>query len=108
MAEENKEGTVYQVKGDALQMTYNPAFRVNLLRSITFLDAYVIATPGQAQRDRIEYWAVHEEPPSAPTQSAIFENCQGWTVRVIKRLVDENIVQEHWLNFARLLQEPIH
>jgi hypothetical protein len=35
-----------------------------------------------------------EKPPSAPNRAAVTEHCQGWTVRVVRRLVEEGIAEE--------------
>ncbi|KAL8942321.1 MAG: hypothetical protein Q9211_001438 [Gyalolechia sp. 1 TL-2023] len=106
LAPEGKPGDVFQVKGDAVGMHYVHA-EFDILRSLSYTDSYIIALPTEDQALRVRYWATHEPPPRAPNQAAVTENCQGWTVRVIRRLVEEGIVQQKWLNTAVSLQEPV-
>ena len=40
-------------------------------------------------------------------QAAVRENCQGWTVRVMRHLVEERIVERKWVDVAVGLQEPV-
>ena len=42
---------------------------------------------------RVDEIARAEKPPSAPNRAAVTEHCQGWTVRVVRRLVEEGIVK---------------
>ena len=108
LAREGQPGVVFQVKGDALTMHYAHANNINVLSSQSYKDSYIIAKPTEHQAARIRYWATHEAAPRAPNQAAIRENCQGWTIRVIRRLVTEGIVQQKWVNTAVSLQQPIH
>lgn len=108
LASEGQRGDVFQVKGDAIAMNYVHTANDNLLSSESFEDSYIISRPNQQQSTRIRYWATHEHPPSAPNQAAVQENCQGWTIRVMARLIAENIVASNWGNFARGLQEPLY
>lgn len=104
---EGQIGTVYQVKGDAIGMRYIQASDIDPTTSASYKDSFNIAqlTPEWAQR--VAYWANNETPPSAQTQAAVRENCQGWTIRVMERLVQEGIVAQNWLTQARNLQEPL-
>jgi hypothetical protein len=108
LAHEGQQGVVFQVKGDALDMQYAHANDINILISLSYKDSYIIARPTEQQAARIRYWATHEAAPRAPNQAAITENCQGWTIRVIRRLVAEGIVQQKWVDSAVSLQQPIH
>jgi hypothetical protein len=65
---------------------------VKLFLSASFLDSFTIAHLTEAQAARVRHWATQEPPPSAPTLAAVTENCQGWVVRVVKRLIEEGIV----------------
>ena len=89
-------------------MRYTHAKDVNVLSSQSFKDSFVIARPTEDQAARIRYWATHETAPSAPNQAAVSENCQGWTILVIRRLVTEGIVQQKWVDTAVGLQGPVH
>ncbi len=94
LAYEGQAGTAYQVKGDALAMHYAHASNVNPLTSYSFKDSYVIARPTTQQAARVGYWANQEAPPWAPNQAAVQENCQGWTTRVMRHLVQEGVVAQ--------------
>jgi hypothetical protein len=107
LAYEGQAGMVYQVKGDALAMSYDHASNVNPLESVSFKDSYIIARPTAEQAARVGYWVNQEVPPRAPNQAAVQENCQGWTIRVMRRLVQEGVVAQSWLNSAENLKEPL-
>lgn len=108
LAREGQPGTVFQVKGDAVAMHYNHINNTNVLSSQSYKDSYIIARPTEQQAARIRYWATLEAPPGALNQATVRENCQGWTVRVIRRLVAEGIVQQNWVNTAVSLQQDVH
>lgn len=108
LAPEGQPGTAFQVRGDAVAMHYAHAENTNVLSSQSYKDSYIIARPTEQQAERIRYWATHETPPSAPTQAAVTENCQAWTIRVMRRLVAEGIVQQNWMDTAVELQQPVH
>jgi hypothetical protein len=49
-----------------------------------------------------------EDLPAAETQAAVFENCQGWSIRVIRKLVDRGMVKVSWVGeFGEKLKEPV-
>lgn len=108
LARENERGLVFQVKGDAVAMHYVHVNNINVLSSQSYKDSYIIARLTEDQAARVSYWATHEAAPSAPNQAAVTENCQGWTIRVIRRLVAEGIVQQNWVNTAVSLQQPVN
>jgi len=104
---EGQPGKVYQVKGDAIAMRHQHSASLNLLVSGSFKDAHVIANPNPQQSTRIGHWAVNEPPPSALNQGAVQENCQGWTIRVLRHLVEEGIVQQDRLTYIESLKESL-
>lgn len=110
LAQEGQQGAVFQVKGDAIGMHYAHADGVNILDSCeyTYKDSYIISEPDEQQMVRISYWVNSEDPPGAPNQAAVHENCQGWVIRVITRLVSEGIVQQRWLDFAVSIKQPVN
>ena len=107
LACEGQPGVVFQVKGDAVAMHYAHTNNINIMISQSYKDSYIIARPTEHQAARVRYWATHEAPPRAVNQAAITENCQGWTIRVIRRLVVEGIVQQNWVNTAVSLQQQV-
>jgi hypothetical protein len=56
---------------------------------------------------RVDEIAKGERPPSAPNRAAVTEHCQGWTVRVVKRLVEEGIVEERVVGVLEGCMDPI-
>ena len=104
---EGQPGTVFQVKGDSTAMHHVHTEDVNIVSSSSYKDSYIMAQPTEQQAAKIRYWATHETPPSAPNQAAVQENCQGWVIRVINRLVAEGIVQQQWQNFAMSIKQSI-
>ena len=89
-------------------MRYAFAQNINLFNSLSFRDHYELATLSETQAERVKYCADQEVPPSAPNQAQVTENCQGWTVRVIRRLIQEGIVAESWDASVVALMEAIH
>ncbi|KAI9823855.1 MAG: hypothetical protein M1826_007601 [Phylliscum demangeonii] len=108
LAPEGSSGSVYQVTGDAMAMGYGHAHGVNVVLSASLRDSTIIAQPNEQQADRVRYWAEREEPPSAESMKEVKENCQGWAVRVIARLVEEGIVERRWCQYARGLMELVN
>lgn len=107
VAPEGGIGKVYQVKGDAELMRYTHAEGVNIQASCNFKTAYTLANLTQDQAGWVEFYANSETPPSAPDRASVTENCQGWTVRVLERLVEKDIVTEAWLAYIRGIVEPL-
>lgn len=101
-------GWVYQVKGDAECMRYQPSARpINITSSASFLSLYHLGTVTESQAALVQQIAASERPPSALNRAAVTENCQGWTIRVISKLVDRGIVSVEKLEMARSLLQPI-
>jgi hypothetical protein len=48
----------------------------------------------EEQFQRVNEIAWEEKPPSAPSRAAVTETCHGWVLRVVGRLVQEEIVPE--------------
>lgn len=108
VARENKPGLVYQVKGDAEFMTYRPSnIPINVLNSASFHNIYNLAVITEQQATVVKQVADNEHPPRAPNRQSVRENCQGWTVRVIAKLVERGIVPASKLNMARSMMEPV-
>ena len=108
VARENQPGYVYQVKGDAEYMRYQPSDRmVNIVQSTTFLNIYQLAVVTEQQDILIRQTAEREPPPRAANRQSVRENCQGWTVRVIAKLVKMGIVPMAKLQMARSMLQPV-
>ncbi|EEQ88672.1 uncharacterized protein BDCG_03792 [Blastomyces dermatitidis ER-3] len=108
VARENEPGPVYQVKGDAECMSYQPSpGPTNILQSASFSNAYNLAVVTDAQALIVKQVAENEPPPRAVNRQAVVENCQGWTIRVIAKLVARGIVDSAKLEMARSMVQPI-
>ena len=106
LAREGQTGDIFQVRGDAVAMHYAHANNTDVLSS-SYHDSYIIAGPTEQEAAKVVYWATCEAPPGAPSQAAVWETCQGWTVRIIRRLVAEGVFQQNWLDTAVSLQQPV-
>jgi hypothetical protein len=109
VALENEVGKAYQVKGDAQYMSYfPPSEKLNVKEDQTYKDSFQLATITEAQAKVVEEVAEIEPPPRASDRRSVTENCQGWTVRVIIRLVEKGIVSQAKLEIVKSLVEPIN
>jgi hypothetical protein len=87
-------GQMWQVTGDAEFMRFEQATGVDRMSSPDYAWHQVLNQDlGDEQLARVDEIARAEEPPSAPNRAAVKEHCQGWTVRVVRRLVEEGIVK---------------
>ncbi|PKY05772.1 hypothetical protein P168DRAFT_289203 [Aspergillus campestris IBT 28561] len=108
IAYENQPGHEYQVTGDAEHMTYQPSkTHTDVVNSDWFLTLYNLAIITEEQSEAVKQVAESEQPPWANNRREVTENCQGWTVRVIARLVDIGIVPIEKLEMAKSMVEPV-
>ncbi|KAJ5130532.1 uncharacterized protein N7515_006571 [Penicillium bovifimosum] len=111
LADENEPeyGYVYQVTGDAEHIRYEPsAEKMNIVDAGIMSHVYTLAvvSEGQARAAQVVKQAAEEEPPPrAEKRKSVTENCQGWLLRVIARLVKEKIVMPQKLELARSLMQ---
>lgn len=107
VAPEGEPGSVYQVKGDATFMRHVFAHNVGLLSSASYNNSYILTHLEDGEGATVRWYAKREEPPGAADRASVTENCQGWTIRVLRRLRAAGIVSEEWVNFAEGIKEPI-
>ena len=108
IAREGEPGNVYQVKGDAECMRYIPPnHMIDVRLSEGFKDIFELATLTEAQARIVEEVAQNEPPPQAENRRSVTENCQGWTVSVIRKLVERGIVSDAKLEMVRTMVEPL-
>ncbi|OQE45878.1 hypothetical protein PENCOP_c001G08013 [Penicillium coprophilum] len=115
LADENEPdyGYIHQVTGDAADMKYEPsAAKINVMDAGLGLCAnvYTLAVVSQEQARAarlVKEAADSEPPPRAENHKALTENCQGWTVRVIEKLVEEKIVMPQKLEVVRSLMQEV-
>ncbi|KAJ6187780.1 hypothetical protein N7519_002688 [Penicillium mononematosum] len=108
---EPEYGYVYQVTGDAENMKYDPSTdKINVVDTGLTSNVYCLAvvSEDQARAAKLVKWAAEQEPPpQAENRKSVTENCQGWTVRVIARLVKEKIVMQQKLEVAKSLMQAV-
>ncbi|KAH6623114.1 hypothetical protein F5144DRAFT_496204, partial [Chaetomium tenue] len=88
-------GQVWQVKGVAELMRYSHASNVAIMDSTTFEWHQTVNTKvSAAHAARIGEFAGVEPPSRAINRASVTENCQGWVIRVLRRLVEEGMVED--------------
>nr|KMM70342.1 hypothetical protein CPAG_06654 [Coccidioides posadasii RMSCC 3488] len=108
VARENEPGMVYQVKGDAQCMSYQPSTKPRRIAdSDSFLNMYELATLTDETAAIVKQVAEQEPPPRAETRRDVKENCQGWTVRVLEKLVAHGIMPSSKLQMAEFMVEAV-
>ncbi|RAK99905.1 uncharacterized protein BO80DRAFT_476881 [Aspergillus ibericus CBS 121593] len=109
VARENQSGYVYQVKGDAEFMSYEPSEGVVGLEVLEGrVDVFVLGVleAGRGE-EMVRRVAGEESPPKARSRREVRENCQGWVVRVLERLVGAGVLGEEKLGMVRGMMEPV-
>ncbi|EGX87995.1 hypothetical protein CCM_09131 [Cordyceps militaris CM01] len=102
-------GRAWQVTGDAEFMVCNHEHDADKLGGDAFASCQVLNDDlSAAQLARVEHVVAAEPPPRAPNRSAVTENCQGWVVRVLKRLAAEGIVQQHRVAELEKRLDPVN
>lgn len=107
IAREGEAGSVYQVKGDATFMRHVFAQNVRVLSSSSYHTSYVLAQLNDGEEAIVRGYAQAEVPPRAENRATVTENCQGWTIRVLRRLQGAGIVSAEWIAFAEKMQEGV-
>ncbi|ODM14819.1 hypothetical protein SI65_09813 [Aspergillus cristatus] len=96
VAEEGKNGTLYQVTGDHTYMVHDHKKDVNMLCLNSFADIHQLAELDVLKAQMVEYWANQEPASRAESQAQVRDTCQSWIIRVVRRLIAEGIVEWRW------------
>lgn len=108
-ADETGLGQVWQVTGDAECMVYQHMADVDALTSADFAWHQVVnGRLSEGQRERAARVVSEEAPPRAINRRAVTENCQGWVIRVLRRLEAQGIVQESAIAGLELSMDPVN
>jgi hypothetical protein len=91
----NQPGSVYQVKGYTESMAYEAENLINETQAESFSTLYQLAVVSEEQARLVKQVAECEPPPNASIRQFVVENCQGWSVRVIAKLVERNCAACH-------------
>ncbi|KAI0200819.1 hypothetical protein F4808DRAFT_426747 [Astrocystis sublimbata] len=90
--EDGGKGKMYQVSGDAVQMHYLHILEVDIFTSATYADSRRLCELDTSGEAWVAHLASEVEPPRAPSQKDVQENCQDWVVQVIERLESAEVV----------------
>ncbi|KAK7973419.1 hypothetical protein PG988_007553 [Apiospora saccharicola] len=105
----NHPGLVYQVTGDATLMHYNHENDRNIwIEDATHTSYQVVGELDQDGQDRVKHVVNSTPPPQAEDRRAVTENCQGWVVRVLRRLRLKNVIPEDVVDTIEAMVEPVN
>lgn len=107
VAPEAGSGSAYQVTGDATFMRYESWQDASPLSSESYHTSYVLARLTEGQGEVVRLCTEAEAPPRAVDRASVRENCQGWAIRVLRRLREAGVVGEEWVRFAEGIEEPV-
>ncbi|KAI1965381.1 hypothetical protein LOZ58_001228 [Ophidiomyces ophidiicola] len=79
---------------------------VQILDSESLKDIYFIALVTEKQAAIVKQIADQEPPPRAARRKEEKENCQGWVIRVLSRLVEKGFVDRAKLEMAKSMEQP--
>lgn len=80
---------------------------IDITLSDDFATLYQLAVLTWEQARVVEEVAREEVPPRARDRAAVRENCQGWCVRVVERLVRMGVVGGGKVEMMRGMLEPV-
>lgn len=102
-------GQRWQVTGDAEQMRYEQAESINFFNSDSFSWHQTLNSDlSDSDYAKVDQVARSEPPPQAKSRKEVKENCQGWTIRVLGRLVSEGIVNKDTVVNLQEQMDPIN
>lgn len=89
-------------------MTLNVQKSVDIMGSGEVKASYVLAGDvGEVHARVLEEVVVAERPPRAGSRREVRENCQGWCVRVVRRLVERGVLGDDAVGKILPLLEPV-
>lgn len=80
---------------------------IDATKSESFLTLYQLAVLTEQQALVVKEVADNDPSPRAVNRQAVVENCQGWAVRVIAKLVEGGTVSGQKLEMAIDMLEPV-
>lgn len=108
VAAKGQPGKVYEDSEDAEYMIYQPSTEpIDITKFTIFLTLYQLAVMKEQQEMLVKQVADIGPPPQALNREPITDNCQGWVVRVITKLVERDIVPSSKLEMARSMMQPV-
>ncbi|KAK8023593.1 hypothetical protein PG993_011659 [Apiospora rasikravindrae] len=104
----NKPGLVYQVTGDATFMHYNHERDRNIwIEDETYTSYQVVGELDQDGQNRVGDAVNITPPPQAENRRAVTENCQGWVVRVLRKLQSQDVISADVVDKVEAMVEPV-
>ena len=102
-------GQAWQVTGDAEYMHYDHAGDIDLFNSASFAWHQTLnSNLSDSDFVTVDRLARSEVPPRAKSRREVTENCQGWTIRLLRRLVAEGIVEQSAVVALQQYMDPIN
>ncbi|KAF2735113.1 hypothetical protein EJ04DRAFT_576356 [Polyplosphaeria fusca] len=99
---------IFQVRGDAEGMKYEPERVFKPLSLLDYLHStFEIGTIGYDDLKTVTQVAEREEPPRARNRREATENCQAWSIRVLEKLVDLELIKKEKSDMLRAMVEPL-
>jgi hypothetical protein len=95
---------IFEVRGDpgdpgtGMHHSFNLNSRVTPRGMENVRDVFELGNLDKEQVDIVTDIATNEIPPRAENRRQVDENCQGWCVRVVRRLAERGWVKSEWLN----------
>lgn len=102
---------VFEVCGDpgdpdtGMHHSFNLDNRVTLRDMEDVRDIFELGHLSKEQVEMMTKIATNEKPPRAASRRDVDENCQGWCVRVVKRLIEKGWVKKEWLHKTESMME---
>lgn len=101
-------GQRWQVTGDAQFMHYEYASDIDIMNAESFAWHQVLnPNISTVQAARIDGIARTEPPPHAESRASVTEHCQGWTIRVLRQLAREGVVEDTAVSALQQYMDPI-
>ncbi|KAH6623099.1 hypothetical protein F5144DRAFT_353082 [Chaetomium tenue] len=101
-------GQRWQATGDAQFMHFEHAADIDPMNAESFAWHQVMNSDiSEVQVTRIDEIARSEPPPRAESRATVTEHCQGWSIRVLKRLAVEGMVEQTAIAMLEQRMDPI-
>jgi hypothetical protein len=98
---------VFQVTGDAISMFKRFEENVDVTVADDFYDIYEIGRLDKSGKEKLMSAVEIEDAPKARMQRDVKENCQGWAIRVVKRLSESDVLETRWLESMTKMLERV-
>jgi hypothetical protein len=80
---------------------------IDIILADDFYDIYEFARLDESGKELLLNAVEIEDAPRESTQKEMKENCQGWAVRVVERLVKGGVVEDRWMDGLTKMMERV-